>query len=195
MSASGTNTENEVKVPVPDLPALNARLTALHFEVLHPRVFESNVIYDTPDADLRRRGELIRLRHAGGLSTFTYKGPARITRHKEREELEVPIPDPETFDTILNRLGYVPRFRYEKFRTEWARPGEPGILMVDETPIGCFLELEGPAPWIDRVADSLGYSLADYLHLSYARLYVRECEQRGVPPADMVFPAPVESRT
>jgi adenylate cyclase class 2 len=187
MSASGTHTENEVKVPVPDLPALNARLTALDFQILHPRVFESNVIYDTPDADLRRRGELIRLRHAGGQSTFTYKGPATVTRHKEREELEVPIPEPVVFETILNRLGYVPRFRYEKFRTEWAVPGEPGVLMVDETPIGCFLELEGPPEWIDRVAEALGYSDADYLNLSYARLYIKSCEEREVEPADMVF--------
>jgi len=61
------------------------------------------------------------------------------------------------------------------------------VLMVDETPIGCFLELEGPPEWIDRVAEALGYSDADYLNLSYARLYIKSCEEREVEPADMVF--------
>lgn len=189
--AAGTplkpNTENEVKVPVPNLPALEAQLQALGFQILHPRAFESNVIYDTPDAGLRARGELLRIRQAAGQSIFTYKGPATITRHKEREELEVPVLHSENLGLILTRLGFVPRFRYEKFRTEWSVPGEPGVLMVDETPIGIYMELEGPPDWIDTLAAQLGYSPNDYLNLSYARLYVQDCERRGLPPSHMLF--------
>jgi adenylate cyclase class 2 len=187
MSLGRIHTENEIKVAVPDLAALEERLLTLHFQVLHPRVFESNVIYDTPAAELRARGELIRIRQAGARSIFTYKGPATVTRHKEREEMEVLVDSPETMGTILQRLGYVPRFRYEKFRTEWAIPGDEGVVMVDETPVGVYMEMEGPAEWIDTVAGRLGYREADYVNLSYARLYVKECERRGVEAADMVF--------
>ncbi len=179
--------ENEIKVVVPDLAALEARLRSHGFQIHRPRVFESNLIYDTPHAELRARGELIRIRQAGDDSIFTYKGPATVTRHKEREELEVAISQPIILGLILERLGYVPRFRYEKFRTEWAIPGDAGVLMVDETPIGTYMELEGPAEWIDRVAQRLDYSESAYLNLSYARLYIRDCERLGIEPSHMLF--------
>ena len=105
MSVGAVYRENEIKVVVPDLDALESRLRSLGFQILRPRVLETNVIYDTPDADLRRRGELIRLRQAGGASIFTYKGPATITRHKEREELETPVGDPAIMGLVLQRLG------------------------------------------------------------------------------------------
>jgi adenylate cyclase, class 2 len=188
--ATGTlHKENEIKVPVSDVAALEERLRSLGFQILHPRVFESNVIYDTPEGSLRARGELLRIRQAGErVFTFAYKGPATVKRHKEREELELAVSNPEVLETILHRLGYVPRFRYEKFRTEWAVPGQDGVLMVDETPVGTYMELEGPSNWIDEIAGRLGYRDADYVNLSYARLYEADCIRRGVVPSDMVFP-------
>jgi adenylate cyclase, class 2 len=189
MTAGANHRENEVKVAVPDLAALEHRLRAAGFAVVRPRVLESNVIYDTPDGGMRARGELIRIREAGGDPVFTYKGPATVGRHKEREELELNVSDAAQMDRILRRLGFVPRFRYEKFRTEWARPGDEGILMVDETPIGNYMEIEGPGDWIDRLAPELGYSDADYLNLSYARLFVADCARRGVEARDMLFEA------
>ena len=50
-------------------------------------------------------------------------------------------------DLILRALGYAPSFRYEKFRAEWT--DGKGQVVVDETPIGNFCEIEGPAP-LDR---------------------------------------------
>ena len=192
MAVGTLNKENEIKVAVPDLPALEERLRSLGFQVLHPRVFESNLIYDTPGGALRGRGELIRIREAGGNSIFTYKGKATVTRHKEREELELSIGDPQTLGIILQRLGYEPGFRYEKYRTEWVISSDDGVLMIDETPIGIYLELEGPADWIDRLAQVLGYAESDYLNISYARLYAQDCARRGLLPGHMVFePEPV----
>jgi adenylate cyclase class 2 len=187
MTAGANHRENEIKVAVADLSALQNRLRALGFAVVRPRVLESNVIYDTPDGGLRARGELIRIREAGGAPVFTYKGPATIGRHKEREELELTVGDAAQMDLILRRLGFVPRFRYEKFRTEWARPGDEGVLMVDETPIGNYMEIEGPGDWIDSLAPQLGYSVDDYVNLSYARLFVADCARRGVEARDMLF--------
>jgi adenylate cyclase class 2 len=187
MAVRAGNKENEVKVAVLDLGALEARLRSLGFQVLHPRVLESNVIFDTPEGELRSQGELIRIRQAGAASIFTYKGRATVRRHKEREELEVGVLQPETMGLILERLGYVPRFRYEKFRTEWSIPGDAGILMVDETPVGTYMEMEGPPEWIDDLAGQLGYGESDYMNLSYARLYLQDCERRGVSAGDMLF--------
>ena len=75
------------------------------------------------------------------------------------------------FGQILTRLGYQPSFAYEKFRTTFRAAGEEGIVTLDETPIGDFLELEGPGSWIDQTAITLGFGSADYITSSYAALY------------------------
>jgi len=87
-------------------------------------------------------------------------------------------------------------FRYEKYRTTFRLPGSKawakGLLIeLDETPIGNFVELEGPAPAIDQAAAELGYSKRDYVLKNYLTLYVEECRRRGEQPAHMVFSGPV----
>ena len=57
----------------------------------------------------------------------------------------------------------------------------------DLTPIGNFLELEGPGEWIDTTARQLGFPKKDYILASYGRLYVAHCENHGVEPSHMVF--------
>ena len=71
--------------------------------------------------------------------------------------------------------------------TEFRRRGSAGIAMLDETPIGVYLELEGSPTWIDRTAHQLGFAEHDYITASYARLYVEWCETRGVSPDNMLF--------
>jgi adenylate cyclase class 2 len=66
----------------------------------------------------------------------------------------------------------------------WAR----GLLIeLDETPIGVFLELEGPANAIDRVAKALGFGARDYVLANYMTLYREYCRSRGEEPRDMLF--------
>jgi adenylate cyclase, class 2 len=93
----------------------------------------------------------------------------------------------ETLAKILEQLGYRPSFRYEKYRTEFRRDDEAGVVTLDETPIGNFLELEGGGEWIDQTAQKLGFLPKDYVLESYGRLYLAECERRGVQPSHMVF--------
>jgi len=63
----------------------------------------------------------------------------------------------------------VPSFRYEKFRAEWT--DGKGNVVVDETPIGNFGEIEGSPRWIDATAKKLGVSRADYITKNYATLF------------------------
>ena len=71
-----------------------------------------------------------------------------------------------------------PCFRYEKFRTTYRLPGIRNLKVeVDETPIGLFLELEGPGREIDRAAARLGFGPAEYITKSYGALFM---EERGV---------------
>jgi adenylate cyclase class 2 len=136
-----------------------------------PRILEIDQLYDRPGDELRTTNRLLRLRNAGGKWTVTYKGPRQPDRYKSREEIESDVLDGAAFTQILIALGYSPTFRYEKFRTKFTAASEPGLVTLDETPIGAFMELEGPGYWIDQTAASLGFHAADYVTLSYAALY------------------------
>jgi adenylate cyclase class 2 len=91
-------------------------------------------------------------------------------------------------EAILTQLGYRPVFRYEKFRTEYTkRAGNGGKVLLDETPIGNFLEIEGSPRWIDRSARLLGFSSDEYITRSYGYLYLAYCREKRIRPKDMLF--------
>jgi adenylate cyclase class 2 len=64
------------------------------------------------------------------------------------------------------------------------------VAVVDETPVGNYIELEGGAEWIDRWAAALGYGAAEYITLSYGSLYLEWCAREGVVPGHMEFSSP-----
>jgi adenylate cyclase, class 2 len=186
MTASGN--EVEIKIRLNSSAGIPDRLRAAGFRESVPRQFESNTLYDTNDENLRNREMLLRLRQVGDRNVLTWKGPGEQGPHKSRPELETTVGASEAMHRIFEQLGYFPSFRYEKFRTEFSDPGNAaGTLTLDETPIGDFLELEGPGEWIDSTAEKLGFSRSDYVLDSYARLYLADCERRGVQPCHMVF--------
>jgi adenylate cyclase class 2 len=181
-------TEREIKLPLSsELDKIRATLRKLHFRISKKRVFETNMLFDTADQKLGNQGELLRLRTEGDATVLTFKGPPKPGRHKNREELETRLDNAGAFLQILYRLDFLPGFRYEKFRTEFVQPGTPGIVMLDETPIGNFLEIEGGARWIDQTARAIGFASADYVTKSYGELYWEYCRMRGLTPANMVF--------
>jgi adenylate cyclase class 2 len=186
--ASTGGREIEIKLAMADAAAGRAILRRAGFHVSRRRVFENNTVFDTAQRTLRGAGALLRVRTAGRAATLTYKGPAVAgSRHKNREEMEVAVPDARTTAAIVERLGFEPVFRYQKYRTEYSEASGGGMATLDETPIGVYLELEGSPRWIDRTARRLGFAESDYITASYATLYVEGCQRRGVTPDDMVF--------
>ena len=179
--------ETEIKLAVAGPQSARWLLRLAGFTISRRRVFESNVIFDTPKLSLRKAGTLLRVRHAGSVSTITYKGRPVVARHKSREELELEIGDAATMGAVLDRLGLRPVFRYQKYRTEYRQSRGAGMAMLDETPVGVYLELEGSPRWIDRTARQLGFTGQDYILLSYARLYLDWCRKKRLKPGDMVF--------
>jgi len=186
--------ETEIKFRVDDLTGLAQRLEAAGFTLQTPRAFESNVLYDTPDRQMRARTEILRIRSYTGRWTVTHKrvpdsGVGEDT-HKHRVETETEVADGEALEEIFLSLGLVAAFRYEKWRTEWS-DGE-GHCVVDETPIGNYAELEGSASWIDETAARLGIKQADYITLSYGRLFDLWREQHNSAAQDLTFAAIAE---
>lgn len=186
--------ETEIKFrldKLADLAGLAQRLEAAGFTLQTPRSFESNVLYDTPDRRMRARTEILRIRSYGGRWTLTHKrlpdiGPGEDT-HKHRIETETEVSDGDALAQVFLSLGLVPAFRYEKWRAEWT-DGE-GHCVVDETPIGNYAELEGPASWIDETAARLGIDPSQYITLSYGRLFDLWRQQHNSAAEDLTFAA------
>ena len=180
--------EIEIKVRLTDRAAFAARLPEAGFHLLTAETMERNLLFDTPENQLRQRGELLRIRQYGDRCILTHKAPAEKSAsatHKVRVETETEIENGQALAAILERLGYKPIFIYEKFRTEWA--DNEGHIVVDVTPIGDFAELEGEPDWIDGVAAKLGIPPEKYLTTSYGQLFQDWKRATLHPAAHMTF--------
>jgi len=114
-------------------------------------------------------------------------------RHKVREELETVLTDAPALQRIFEGLGLRGWFRYEKYRTPYRLPArykwaKALLIDFDETPIGTFVELEGPHQAIDQAAVLLGFHPRDFVTKNYLVLYLEDCKRQGIPPTHMLFP-------
>jgi adenylate cyclase class 2 len=182
-----TPLEIEIKLAAGSARKARSLLRGHGFEAVTPRVLESNIVLDDAKRSLRARGLLLRVRRAGKLFTCTYKGLEMAGPYKRREEREFALSDFDACLAVFGALGYRESFRYEKYRTEFARPRESGHATLDETPIGVYMELEGPARWIDRTAPRLGYPPETWITASYATLYAEWCKTKHIAPSNMRF--------
>jgi len=177
--------EIEIKLKAPNPRVLKHRVAQLGFRPIKARHFESNYLFDFRDLRLRKARCLLRLRFVDHHGTLTLKGvPLRTASYKIRPEFEAVVENGQGLRDILESLGLRETFRYEKYRTIYARQdrskkAEAAVLVYDETPIGNYLELEGSKRWIDQVARQLGYSRKDYIPDSYGKLYRQRCLERG----------------
>lgn len=177
--------ETEVKFRAANLVALRADLIARGAVVTQSRHLERNTLFDDAEHSLTARGMLLRLRDA--LDTqLTLKAPAppdaQNGQHKARTEIETTVSDYEAAFAILTRLGYTPWWRYEKYRESF-RIDEVTIAL-DHTPIGDFVEIEGPPDAIRPVAERLGFEWSARNLQTYRELFA---EARLVDRSDMVF--------
>jgi adenylate cyclase class 2 len=179
--------ETEIKFRVGSVRALEQKLRTVGFRKKTPRAREINTLYDLPGEVLRKRKELLRLRKYKSEWKLTHKSKGKVGRHSSRQELETGVEDGRQMDLILKVLGYQPSFRYEKFRAEWT--DGKGQVVVDETPIGNFCELEGPSRWIDATAKKLGVEPRDYITKNYATLFREWRHLTANPAQEMTFAA------
>jgi len=181
--------ETEIKLAVSDATAARARLRRLGFVIRQPRRFEQNTLFDTTAGALRRRGVMLRLRSVNRRHWLTFKGPAEGSqRYKVRPEFEIELADAVAGKRILAGLGFEPVFRYEKYRTVWGPPGVGGEAMLDETPIGNFLELEGSRAWIRSVARALGAGPEHFITRTYTELFTNWRRRTRRRDPHMAFP-------
>jgi adenylate cyclase class 2 len=178
--------EVEVKLPFPSASDARDALQRIGANEVQARLFEDNIVLDRTENALAPAGRLLRLRRYGETATLTFKAPVPGKhRHKVREEHETQVADFDATRRILEYLGFTPCYRYQKYRTLL----ELGKLQIclDETPIGCFVELEGPPEEIDQTAEKMGITVGQYVLETYRELHVQAAGERGEEPGDLVF--------
>jgi len=187
LQVMASNKEIEIKFRSENVRSLSQQLRRAGFRLVTKRTHEMNTLYDLPGEVLRGRQQLLRLRQYGSEWRLTHKAGKKTGRHSSREEFETSVGDGKKMDLILRALGYTPSFRYEKFRAEWS--DGKGRVVVDETPIGNFCEIEGAPRWIDGTAKTLGVAEADYITRNYATLFADWKSRTKSKAEEMTFTA------
>jgi adenylate cyclase class 2 len=181
--------EAEVKLACDDLNRL--RDAGFDLRAAEPRHFEDNWLLDTSDRALLNQGKALRIRFARGKGWITFKGAVRddVSVVKVREEIEVETSAPERTIELFERLGFHRSFRYQKYRTVYqvAIDNKDFTVVFDETPMGNFIEIEGPEATVTGVLEVAGFSTNDIVRESYPELQAKRCNERGVPLEDLVF--------
>jgi len=177
--------ELEVKFFLSRRKAMQVKLEQLG-QVIAPRVHEVNLRFDTPDFSLTSSGRLLRLRQ-DSRARVTYKGMGSVKGGARlRQELEFTVSDFETARKLFEALGYQVYTMYEKFRTTYQLKDVEVVL--DELPIGDFLEIEGPDSRSIREASSRLELYWDRRILeSYTVLFERLRQEMGFTFRDLSF--------
>jgi adenylate cyclase class 2 len=181
--------ETEIKLRFDSCRDAVARLESLGASLVEQRSFEDNLVYDDARRSLGGSGRLLRLRSRGTTHVLTYKEqePTTDSRYKVRREIEVPLDGPEPMRAILERLGFRPVYRYQKYRTRYHI--DRVEASIDETPLGCFVELEGEPQAIERLAARMGLSPESYIVSTYRELH-EQAVAPGAHPGDLLMDDP-----
>ena len=180
--------EIEVKFLIADLVAMRQRLVALGATLTTPRTYEENLLFDTPDAQLRHQGRLLRLRR-DRRNRITYKEPPTHYNvdFKIMQEYEVEVSDFDQACAILTKLGFVLSLRFEKYRETFTYQGAE--IVLDEVPFGTFMEVEGSQDAIRAIVAALGFDFNARLVSNYVDIFDTVCTTYKLPVTDITFEA------
>jgi adenylate cyclase class 2 len=178
--------ETEIKARLADRGAFRSLLAARGARLVATRSFEDNFLLDDGSGTLRQRGEALRVRFTAGRAILTWKGVKSVRDGvKSREEIETDCADGSALLSVFAHLGLQPVLRYQKYRETWAI--DATAVLVDETPIGDFVEIEGSEPEVRRLTGHLGIDRQAVVDESYPTLFARVLAARGEGSSEMVF--------
>jgi len=177
--------ETEVKFHLEDPEAAKEKILALGARS-RGRFFERNICFENREKTFKSQDILLRLRK-DDKSRLTFKSPPPKRDHdfKVYEELEVEVNDFETCLAILQNLGFDPEKTYEKWRETFLL-GQTKLL-IDTTPCGTFLEIEGDKEEIRDLAERLGRDWRHRILLNYLEIFEIINKKEGLGLTDMTF--------
>lgn len=182
-----TKLEIEAKFKVRDLDSLKNKLLDLGLES-SGEVFYENVIFDYPDLRFREKRITFRLRKKGDKCVITHKEPSgKESKLKIKKETEVEVDDFERTKHIINRLGYIDSFVYDKKREKFE--GEGFEVVIDKNPfIGIYIEIEADTEEIFfDVMNKLGFKDDEIIKENYRQVFEKYCKEKRLDVKNMTF--------
>jgi len=189
--------ETEVKIAIQNEKKLKRLLSTLDGLVETNRCLEDDILYDFTDQRLLLWGFILRTREkhflgrdfGEGITEYiiTWKGPVK-EKHadlKIMEEIEFPVETKELMIKFVRSMGLEKIFRYQKYRTLYTLSRVK--ILVDETPMGFYMELEGNPDSIHKIASKLGFSKEEYITENYYQLWQEYRKKLSIKSFDMVF--------
>jgi len=168
--------EVELKVKIPSLDPVREQLKKKNAQFLG-KVHEHDIYYNAPHRNFGVTDEAVRVRYTNDHAVVTYKGP-KIKKFglKAREELNFAVESGETFEKMLDRLGFTRTTDVNKWR-ETYKLDQASITLDLVEELGTFAEIEiivedendNPTARIESIALEIGAVgeplLASYLEL------------------------------
>lgn len=172
--------EVELKVKIPSLDPVREQLKRENAQFFG-KVHEHDIYYNAPHRDFGKTDEAVRVRYTDDHAVVTYKGP-KIKKFglKAREELNFAVECGETFETMLDRLGFTKTLEVNKWRENY-KFKEASICLDTVDELGTFAEIEvitesendNPTAKIESIAQEIGVVgeplLTSYLELLFAK--------------------------
>ena len=164
------NLETEIKFLLRNPMKIEDQLINSDGKLIQPKTYEINYRLDSQDLRMRSENKVLRLRK-DSTSRLTFKESGTYQDGIcIREELEIPIGDIQTAIKIFEAIGFHIEQIYEKYRTIYRLNNIS--LMIDELPIGDFVELEGNNPdQIKKVAKYLGLFWDRHIPMGYLQIH------------------------
>lgn len=178
--------EIEAKIKLKNPSRLRALLRSAEAQNESDVTLERNWLFDYPDRTLAHADKLLRLRQDSRVR-LTFKGPLQQSEYKEREEIEFEFPELPKARSLLQAIGFIKWFYYEKYRETW-RLGNCEV-MIDELPeLGLYVEVEGPSR--EEIADVIKRLKLPrhFITDTYVGLLQKHSRQSDVHIQDFRFP-------
>jgi adenylate cyclase class 2 len=178
--------EEEVKYYVLGLKHVEDQLEKIGADLIQPRIFEFNLLYDTQDGNLKKNFQYLRLRKEK-VTLLTFKGPRKIIDGMHsRVEIEIEVSNFDRTKTLLKTLGYQVIWTYEKYRTTYQIKGIK--ITADELPFGDFIEIEGKdRSEIKEISLELGLKWDNRILNGYLQLFQTGKNNSGLLIDNLTF--------
>lgn len=179
------NLETEVKFYIPEPSGFRNRILSQK-PLCKGRIFEKNILFDTPGLDLRKKGIVLRLRQdQKNLLTVKTAPDIPDSEFKTLREIETGIDDFDSACQALRILGFTHTTPYEKYRETFILHNVE--ICLDEMPFGFFVELEGEREGIRKTAALLCLDWSLRITLSYRALFENLARHHGYLFKDITF--------
>ena len=188
-AAFAGHTEVELRLAIPDPVALEAALREAGARLIGAGAVRTTA-FDFPDRRLRAARQTVRLREDWTGMTLTAKMPLSAAADedaglaKAREEIDLPLGAAHggAARRLLQSIGLIPTFTYEKERRSW----QLGAARIDVDVLkdggACYAEIEAGAAEIAAVRSRLGLDAAPVETRSYFEIVHRARHAAAVDP-------------